>query len=142
MEIMTVLRLLSPTSYLIETALSSALTAFTVTASKENVTTDELSKEARKANIKSNVLIEQAKVEQESSIAKRILIAEEVDIEEYYDIAGSGGAGLKTDGSTFSLGAQAEGKKVTKRVFKFKGFNPEAMELLLSAAAAEKVEKE
>lgn len=125
---------LNPTGYLMELAFKKSMDAFSDSASDEDITTQQLSEEAIRANIKSTVLTEQAKVEQEISIAKRILIAEEVEIEEYYDVSGSGGVGAKTDGSKMTLGVQAEGKKVTKRVIKFKGFNSEAITLLTATA--------
>lgn len=121
---------LNPSGYLMELAFKKSMDAFSTSSSKKDITSQELSEEAIKANIKSTVLTEQAKVEQEISIAKRILIAEEVEIEEYYDVSGSGGVGAKADGSAITLGLQAEGKKVTKRVIKFKGFNSEAIKLL------------
>lgn len=126
---------LNPTGYLLEMAFNKATEAFSSSAADKDVTSQQLTEEAVKASITANVLSEQAKVEQELSIAKRILIAEEVEIEEFYDISGSGGAGVKTNGDNFTLGAHAEGKKVTKRVIKFKGFNSEAIALLTSPSS-------
>lgn len=63
----------------------------------------------------------QAKVAQEVAIARRIELAEEVEIEEFYDVSGEGGAGVKTNGETVSLGAQGKGKRVVRRVYRFKG---------------------
>ncbi|WP_313129522.1 hypothetical protein [Pseudescherichia vulneris] len=140
METKEILRLaLNPTGYLIEAALNKSLEVFSKTAAEKNISAEKLSEEAIKANIKSTVLLEQAKVEQETSIAKRILIAEKVEIEEFYDTSGAGNVGAKTDGSNFSLGVQAEAKKVTKRVIKFKGFNSDAISLL--SATAESTEE-
>ncbi|MDY4347003.1 hypothetical protein [Pectobacterium brasiliense] len=128
---------LNPTGYLIEKALGATLNVFSEKAADSNVSTEQLSEEAGKAKIKSTVLLEQAKVEQETSIAKRILIAEEVEIEEFYDASGSGGAGAKTDGTNFTLGVHGEGKKVTKRIIRFKGFNSEAISLLAAPSETE-----
>lgn len=84
----------------------------------------ELNEDATKAEIESRILLSGAKVEQELAIARRIDSAEEVEIEEYYDTSGKGNVGLNTDGSTFSTGVSGEGRKVTKRIIKFKGCAP------------------
>lgn len=132
---------INPTGYLLEMALKAAADAFSSSSTNENTTPEQLSEAAVKASITANILSEQAKVEQELSIAKRILIAEEVEIEEFYDVSGSGGVGVKSNDDTTHLGAHAEGKKVTKRVIKFKGFNSEAISLLTSSVAAEMKEQ-
>ncbi|HCT9943206.1 TPA: hypothetical protein OUD64_003852 [Enterobacter kobei] len=124
----------NPTGFMLETLLKQSMSTFSNSATNKEITPEELSEEAVKANLQSTVLAEQAKVEQEISIAKRILIAEKVEIEEFYDTSGAGHLGVKTDGTTFSLGAQGEGKRVTKRVIKFKGFNSEAISLLNAAS--------
>lgn len=75
----------------------------------------------------------QARVAQEVAIARRIETAEEVEIEEFYDYGGEGQAGLKTDGSTVGLGVGAAGKKISRRVYRFKGNaenNPEEIRRL------------
>ena len=120
----------NPTGYLIELALRKTMEGFNKSAENNDKTADELSEDASKINIQSAVLQEQAKVEQELSIAKRILIAEEVEIEEYYDVSGKGGLGVKSDEEGLSLGAHGNGRKITKRIVKFKGFNLQAQELL------------
>ena len=63
----------------------------------------------------------QAQVAQELAIAHRIENAEEVEIEEYYEGSGKGGAGIGTDGVSVNLSVGAEGRKVTKRVYRFTG---------------------
>ncbi|HFD4029231.1 hypothetical protein HJ124_23145 [Vibrio parahaemolyticus] len=90
----------------------------------DSKTSLELSEEATKAEIESRILLSGAKVEQELAIARRIDSAEEVEIEEYYDTSGKGNLGLTTDGSTISAGLGGEGRKVTKRIIKFKGCAP------------------
>ena len=50
----------------------------------------ELEEIGRRVEIESAALLSQAKVEQEVSIARRILCAQEVEIEEFYDVKGSG----------------------------------------------------
>ncbi|MGC8342263.1 hypothetical protein [Pantoea ananatis] len=126
----------SPGGYIIELAIRKTIDAFSSSAGNTDVSAEELSESATKANIQSSVLQEQAKVEQELSIAKRILIAEEVEIEEYYDTSGKGSLGVqnsKDDGFTF--GASGSGHKITKRVVKFKGFNAQANDMLANLDA-------
>lgn len=83
-----------------------------------------LKEESLRAEIKARALLAQAKVEQELAISRRIDSAEEVEIEEFYDVSGKGNAGLNTDGETVSLGLGGEGRRVTKRIIKFKGYTP------------------
>jgi len=80
-----------------------------------------LEEEAFREDIKARVMQNQAKVAQELAIAKRIEESDEVEIEEYYDLSGEGHIGAKGNVEGVSLGASAEGRKVTKRVIKFRG---------------------
>ena len=80
-----------------------------------------LEEESIKEDIRARVLQNQAKAAQEMAIARRIENAEEVEIEEYYDMSGEGLVGAKGSNEGLSLGASAEGRKITKRVIKFKG---------------------
>jgi len=81
----------------------------------------KLQEEARRQEISLQMARMQAQVAQELAIAHRIENAEEVEIEEYYE--GQAGAGFSgsTDGlsANFSLGGQ--GRKITKRVYRFTG---------------------
>lgn len=121
----------NPTVYVLELAIRKAMEAFNSSASSDSVTAEELSEDAVKANIQSSVLQEQAKVEQELSIARRILIAEEVEIEEFYDTSGNGGVGIKKETeSGLTVGAHGSGRRITKRIIKFKGFSSQTQEIL------------
>ena len=62
----------------------------------------------------------QARVAQELAIAKRIEVAEEVEMEEFYDYSGEASLGLKADKQSVSLGAGASGRRVSKRIYRFK----------------------
>ncbi|HCR3775469.1 TPA: hypothetical protein ON750_001055 [Morganella morganii] len=84
---------------------------------------DELNEKAKRAEIECSVLLSQAKVEQELSIARRIMCAQQVEIEEYYDISGKGAVGVKAEKEGITFGASGEGNKVTKRIIKFSGFS-------------------
>ena len=65
----------------------------------------------------------QAKVAQELAIAQRIENATEVVIEEYYAGEAKGNAGVTGDEKGITVGASVEGRKVTKRVYRFIGGN-------------------
>ncbi|MGO2149466.1 hypothetical protein [Halomonas sp.] len=91
----------------------------------EKLPTAELDEEAVRSELTARALLAQAKVEQELAIARRIDSAEEVEIEEYYDISGKANAGLTGEkGESISFGLGGAGKKVTKRIIKFKGCSP------------------
>jgi hypothetical protein len=64
----------------------------------------------------------QVKILQELAIARRIDTAEEVEIEEFYDTQGKGKAGLSSGDEGFNLGLAGEGRRVTKRIYRFKGY--------------------
>lgn len=63
----------------------------------------------------------QAKVAQEIAIARKIELAYEVEIEEFYDTSGEGAIGAKTEGESLSLGASGKANRVVRRVYKFRG---------------------
>lgn len=87
----------------------------------------------------------QARVAQEVAIARRIQTAEEVEMKEYYDYSGDGHIGGKFDGKNVSVGAGGSGRRVSKRVYKFKGnVSPETApeaELATAEEAAKKLVK-
>lgn len=87
----------------------------------EGKSIENLEQEARKQQIVMDFQAHQARVAQEISIAQRIASSIEVEIEEYYDTAGKGSAGLKAEEKSVTLGFSGEGRKVTKRIIKFKG---------------------
>lgn len=90
-------------------------------ASAKNI--ESLREEAAKQQIKMDYSQHQARVAQELAIAKRIENATEVEIEEYYDNSGKGSAGLNVNAETQtgSLGISGENRRVSKRVYRFKG---------------------
>ncbi|WP_415901673.1 hypothetical protein ACMXYR_11380 [Neptuniibacter sp. QD29_5] len=125
METIDVLKVaLNPTGYLIDKVMKKNIETFGESSEKSNI--QKLKEDAIREEIKATVLQNQAKVEQELAIARRIDSAEEVEIEEYYDVSGNGSVGLKADevSASVSLGVNGEGRKVTKRVIKFKGCKP------------------
>lgn len=109
---------LNPAGFLIEQVNNNNLEVFIGKKS----TIQELKEDALREEIKAGVMQNLAKVEQELAIARRIENAEEVEIEEYYDVSGSGNIGVQGVAETVSIGVSGEGRKVTKRIIKFKGF--------------------
>lgn len=87
---------------------------------------DALRCEAERQDLMMQMAERQAKVAQELALARRIESAQEVEMEEFYDISGAGHAGLKADDSAFTVGIGAQGQKVTKRIYHFKGILPSA----------------
>jgi len=70
--------------------------------------------------------LQQARIAQELAIAKRIENADVVEIEEFYDASGKGNIGISADANSgvASFGIGAEGRRVVKRIYHFKGGNP------------------
>ncbi|HWR44206.1 hypothetical protein [Sporomusa sp.] len=71
----------------------------------------------------------QARVSQEIAIARRIDTAEEVEIEEFYDTSGQGGIGINANNDQIYVGANGSGRRVVKRIYRFKGWHDGGMEL-------------
>lgn len=115
---------LNPTGYLISKAIEATVNTFTAEAENASSSTSQLEELALRQEIEARVLKEQARIEQELAIARRIDNAEEVEIEEYYDTSGEGALGLKGDDKGVTVGASGGGKRVVKRIYKFKGYRP------------------
>lgn len=77
-----------------------------------------------------------AKIEQELAIARRTLISETVEIEEYFGNSLKGDIGAKVGATDIGLGASAEGGKVTKRIIRFSGFNAHTESMLNAIEAS------
>ncbi|HDS6411002.1 TPA: hypothetical protein QHZ98_003810 [Klebsiella oxytoca] len=88
------------------------------------------------SEITADALHAYAKIEQELAIARRTLISEVVEIEEYYGNSFKGDAGAKVSTTDFGIGVSAENGKVTKRVIKFSGFNAETESILNAMEAS------
>lgn len=82
----------------------------------------KLEEEARIQEIENRISEFQARVAQELAIARRIENAAEVEIEEFYDTSGSGGVGAQVTEGAINLGAHGAGRKVTSRIYRFKGW--------------------
>ena len=110
---------LNPTGYLVGKIAEYALNSIKDDPSKK--TLQELELAAKKQAIQMQMAEAQARVVQELAIAKRIEIAEEVEIEEFYDLNAEGSAGINLDEQRASLGVTTSGRRVSKRVYKFSG---------------------
>ncbi|MCM3111693.1 hypothetical protein [Lederbergia lenta] len=104
--------LFNPAAFLIGKGIETAIKSMQNVA--KNGTVEELQTEAKKQEI-------QARVAQELAIAERISNAETVEIEEFYDVSGEGNLGVNAKKGSVNVGASGDGRKVTKRIYKFKG---------------------
>lgn len=112
---------------LVEAAIKSVYDRYKSNSGSEVVTSQEKAETVEAAN---SIIDIQAKAQQELSIARRILIAETVEITEMYEASGQGNAGIRKDSSAFQLGAHGEGRKMTQRTIKFTGFNQKIEEVI------------
>lgn len=80
-----------------------------------------LDNEAKFQRLEMQIAHDQAKVAQESAIAKPTKNAHEVIIEEYYEGESKGQLGVTGGGRGLTVGASVEGKRIIKRVYKFIG---------------------
>lgn len=81
---------------------------------------EELRAEAERQELAMQMAERQAKVAQELALARRIESADDVEMEELYDVSGSAHAALKSTEGTISAGLGGQGQKVTRRVYRFK----------------------
>ena len=82
---------------------------------------EELRAETERQELASRMAEDQARVAQELAIARRIETAQEVEISEFYDYSGKGHVGGEFDGHNITLGIGGSGRRVRKRVYRFKG---------------------
>ncbi|CAD6559608.1 hypothetical protein LMG27952_06915 [Paraburkholderia hiiakae] len=124
------LKYANPTAWLVVEGVELAANAV-AKASAQGV--DELRAEVAKQDLQMKFAQHQARVAQELAIARRIDNAEEVEIEEFYNVSGKGNVGLTVDaeGGTGTLGLGGEGSKVTKRIYRFKGLNKEMQQVFV-----------
>lgn len=99
--------------------------------------TSDMESDLSKVRYMSEIAKQKAKISQEIAIASRISTAEVVEIEEYYDNSGEGTAGLNV--TEKNLGITGKGQSISKRVFRFTGYNEstEILSELLSSVSDE-----
>jgi hypothetical protein len=89
----------------------------------DNGSYKEIEDEINRRTAETKILELEAKVSQEVAIAKRIEDAIDVEIEEYYEAGGSGKIGANVSETGFGGELSGHGKKIVKRIYKFKGKN-------------------
>lgn len=94
-----------------------------VKAVQEKPSVTELRETAQRQEIELRMMEAQAKAAQEFAIARKIETAAEVELEEYYEYVGEGGGGIQANVNSGDVGFNANGsvRRVSKRVFKFRG---------------------
>ena len=90
---------------------------------------EEINKEIKQQDISLQLAQQQARFAQELAIALRIETAEEVEIEEFYDNSREGNIGIKGNEQGLNVGISGNGRRITKRIYKFKGHNGEKTEV-------------
>ena len=123
-----VLKYTNPLAWLVIEATEKAI-------GKSNVVTEtgdieEMKKESLRQELASKMAENQAKVAQEIAIARRIDTAEEVTIEEFYGSSGEGKIGLNSDGENITFGINGAGRRVTKRIYTFKGWRDGGLDVI------------
>lgn len=123
-----VLFALSPTTYLIGKGAEKAVEKVQ-NLTENNAPIQELRNEAGRQEILAQMAESQARVSQELAIAQRINTAEQVEIEEFYDVSGKGGLTANVTEGAVNAGLTGEGRKVTKRIYRFTGWHAGASEV-------------
>ncbi|QNI64672.1 hypothetical protein [Synechococcus sp. A15-44] len=119
---------LNPTGYLlsqIAESTSKNVTHSDAAADKELAT---LRVEAERQELQMRISEAQARVAQEIAIARRIESAEEVEMEEFYDYSGEASVGGRVDEKGIFVGAGGSGRRVSKRIYRFRGHSMQAFE--------------
>lgn len=109
---------MGPSALILDMILSQVTTSSQYST---NDTIEQLVEKSKRAELEMAIEQSKAHVAQEMAIASRISTAEEVEIEEHYEYTGEGNLGLKADSNSFTFGASGAGKKVTRRICRFKG---------------------
>lgn len=112
---------INPTGYLINKIIESTSELVDKVDDATIAELDNLRLESERQELQTRIAKAQARVAQEVAIAHRIETAEEVEMEEFYDYSGSGSLGVDIKDSSVNIGAKGEGKRVSKRIYRFKG---------------------
>ena len=110
----------NPSGYLISQIAESTSRSIATTGSTKAQELAELRVQAERQEIEMRMAEAQAKVAQELAIAKRIENAAEVEIEEFYEYGGEAKAGLKATATSVAAELSGAGKRVSRRVYRFK----------------------
>jgi hypothetical protein len=120
---------LNPTAYIIGQGAEKALERVEK-LNHSNAPIQEIRNEVARQEIVAKMRESQAKVAQELAIAQRINTAEQVEIEEFYDTSGKAGLSANVTEGAITGGLNGEGRKVTKRIYRFTGWHEGAKEVL------------
>lgn len=110
----------NPSGYLI-TQIAAATSKNVAKSESSSNEISDLRLEAERQELEMRIAEAQAKVAQEVAIARRIESAEEVEMEEFYEYANTGKGGAKVAVESVSIEGGASTRRVTKRVYRFKG---------------------
>lgn len=119
---------INPTGYLLNKIIESTSGLIDQVDETTVAELDILRIESERQELQTRIAEAQARVAQEVAIAHRIENAEEVEMEEFYDYSGSGSAGVDIKETGVNIGAKGEGKRVSKRIYRFKGNTTKAGE--------------
>lgn len=121
------LALLNVALPVVRTILKTLNSTSSMTLDTKNI--EEVTDEADKQVVLLQLAQLQARVAQELAIAIRIETADEVEIEEFYDTSKDGKAGITGSSKSVEIGVSGSARKITKRVYKFKGQNDKKAEV-------------
>lgn len=114
-----VIKKTNPITYAVVETVGNSIKKMSEVSSNGSI--DDLQNFFSKQKVEMQLAELQAKVAQEIAIARRIESAEEVILEEYYEGEGKGNLGLNVVESSVVLGLAGEGRRISKRVYTFKG---------------------
>ncbi len=124
----SILFAINPTAYFLAKGSVKAVEKIRDLSDKDT-TIQELKAEAARQEIIAQMEEAQARVAQELAIAQRINTAQQVEIEEVYEASGKGGLTANVTEGNISGGLSGEGRKVTKRIYRFTGWHEGATEV-------------
>ena len=113
---------MNPTGYLIRQLVELTSLKVAQTEADKPKEISELRAQAERQELEMRIAEAQARVAQELAIARRTETAEEVEMEEFYDNTGEGHFGAKASADGVSVGAGGSARKISKRVYRFRGF--------------------
>jgi hypothetical protein len=111
----------NPAGFLIEQIVEATSKNVSKADSAQDQELPSLRVEVQRQEFQMRMAEAQAKVAQEIAIAKRIESARQVEIEEFYDYSGEGYVGAKADADSLSIGLGGAGRRVSKRIYRFRG---------------------
>lgn len=121
---------LNPSGYLLGQIVEAASKKVSKAETASDKEISVLRVESERQELQMRMAEAQARVAQEVAIARRIETAEEVEMEEFYDYSGEGHIGAKFNGEDLSVGAGGSGRRVSKRIYRFRGNTTQNVEVV------------